>query len=113
MRREQSTAEMQAEAALQAARDVQAMAQMPGWRVWTSWIEDAIEVRREALCRLDLDDRDTNRIRGEVQLLRQLLLKAGAALDIERFQEVEKHLKGLQAQGEARQYLREATQGTL
>jgi len=112
MKREQSDQEAQIEKALQSARAVQAMAQMPGWAIWTSWIEEGIELRREALCRIGLDEKESERLRGEIQLLRQLLIKSDAALDIEKFSQAEKHLRVLQAQGEARHYLRDSTQGT-
>lgn len=104
--------ERQAEDALKIARDIHALAQMPGWATWRRWVDEGIESRRELLCQIGLDERTSDRLRGDVALLRNLALKADAALDIEKFAELEKELRGLKAQADARHYVRAATQGS-
>lgn len=106
--RDQTHDEARAERDLQQARDIFSLASMPGWKTWLEWIATGIENRRDQLCSLETDEPTTNRLRGEIMLLRQLYY-AATKIDAAKIREIEASVKGLRIRAEMMHDVRDTT----
>lgn len=109
MSREKTNEEVVAEKALQNYRDLSALRHMDGWKVLLGWLEEAIKLRATRLCQLDCEPRETDRIRGELMLLKGL--QKATSIDEADIREIETMLLGLRKQADAMHYVAAATRG--
>lgn len=72
MGREITQSEREASLGIEKMRHLQQLSHMDGWAVLMDLLQKAIEIRRDRLCALDCDHDETNRTRGEIQLIQWL-----------------------------------------